>query len=648
MKGLYRKAGWYRHRLASMSPPEIVHRVREGVRRRADRGAASRLRRTVYADAALPSLPGLAEGLAAWAVPPALAAEWAGDLRRAVSGRFYLLGRQWPACGRDARWHLDPVTGRAWPQSAYCFDIDYRHAPDMGDVKYVWELGRLQYLQPVAALAFKRQSRVLARFCIAELESWIDGNPPHRGVQWASGIELALRVVSILVVTSLLGEHLGPAQRGKIQATLEAHAHWLERYPSLYSSANNHRAAEGLGLFLVGALCPHFAAARRWWAQGWDMLCEAARLQILPDGVGAEQAIAYTAVVLEMLLLGLHVARATGQPVPDDYLGRIVAGGEWLRWLTDEGGSQPRIGDDDNARILGAYARDETYIRSILGCIAAVAGRADLTPPRLAPHFRQCLFGAPPAPAPAPAGLRTFADGGYTVGRHMCGGHAIMLAIDHGYLGYLSIAAHGHADALALWLHIDDQPVLVDAGTYLYHAGGTWRDRFRGTAAHNTLCLDGTDSSTMAGNFNWSHKAGAALTAITHTDGVWSLEAEHDGYRRSHDAIHRRRLTVASDGGFTVEDRLSAAAPHRVAVNFLLHPALTAVADGDEIRIAKDGAALLQLRHTGPLTAAIGHPLTDAGGWYSPTFGVKLASTRIAFAGTLAPDQVATTAVALA
>jgi hypothetical protein len=648
VKGLYRKAGWYRHRLASMSTPEIVHRVREGLRRRADRGAASRLRRTVYADAALPSLPGLAEALAAWTVPPELAGEWEGDLHRAVAGRFFLLGRQWPACDRDARWHLDPVTGRTWPQAAYCFDIDYRHAPDMGDVKYVWELGRLQYLQPIAALAFVRQSHVAAAFCVAELESWIDNNPPHRGVHWASGIELALRVVSILVVTSLLGEQLAAAQRGKIHASLEAHAHWLERYPSLYSSANNHRAAEGLGLFVVGALCPHLSRARRWRTQGWDMLCETARLQILSDGVGAEQAIAYTAIVLEMLLLGLHVARATGQPVPDEYLGRIVAGGEWLRWLTDEGGSQPRIGDDDNARILGAYARDETYIRSIQGCIAAVANRADLTPPCLAPHFRQCLFGAAPAPAPAPAGLRTFAEGGYTVGRHTVAGHAIMLAIDHGYLGYLSIAAHGHADALALWLHIDDQPVLVDAGTYLYHAGGAWRQRFRGTAAHNTLCLDDADSSTMSGSFNWSHKAGAALKAITHTEDTWSLEAEHDGYRNSYDAIHRRRLTVCPDRGVTVEDRLSAAAPHRVTVTFLLHPALTAVMDGDAIRIARDGAALLRLRHTGPLSTAIGHPGTDPGGWYSPTFGVKLATTRIAFTGTLAPDQVASTAFALA
>ncbi|MFG3757212.1 heparinase II/III-family protein, partial [Klebsiella pneumoniae] len=78
-------------------------------------------------------------------------------------------------------------------------------------------------------------------------------------------------------------------------------------------------------------------------------------------------------------------------------------------------------------------------------------------------------------------------------------------------LGYLSIAAHGHADALSLLLHLDGQPVLVDAGTYLYHAGGAVRDRLRGTAAHNTLCLDGADQSQIAGAFNWRHAAKAQL-----------------------------------------------------------------------------------------------------------------------------------------
>src|SRR6185437_15383285 len=140
---------------------------------------------------------------------------------------------------------------------------------------------------PVAALAFLRKDVELAGFCLKEIENWIDHNPPHQGIHWASGIELALRAFSILFTVTLVGEHLTSEQRAKIWGTLEAHALWLERYPSRFSSANNHLTAEGLGLFVIGALCPQLPLSPHWKMDGWEILCETAELQILPDGIGA-------------------------------------------------------------------------------------------------------------------------------------------------------------------------------------------------------------------------------------------------------------------------------------------------------------------------------------------------------------------------
>ncbi|MEQ1653194.1 MAG: alginate lyase family protein, partial [Hyphomicrobium sp.] len=512
----------------------------------------------------------------------------------------------------------------------------------MGDIKHVWELNRLQYLQPVAALACKRADRELAQYCIDEIIGWIDHNPPHLGVNWASGIELALRVVSILVVTTLVGEYLTPAQRGKIWGSLESHGAWLARYPSLHSSANNHLVAEGLGLFILGALCRLLPAAASWRTQGWDILCTAAQEQIFPDGVGAEQTITYTAVVLEMLLLGRHIADATGNTIPDAYLDRVTKGGIYLRWFTDGVGNQPRIGDDDNARILGVYHRSETYVRSVLGCIAAVTSRTDLTPPNLEPHLRQAIFGQAPPPDGDLLGVKNFPEGGYSVGRHKTADHDIMLAFDHGDLGYLSIAAHGHADALALWLHLDGHPVLVDAGTYLYHSGGPWRTYFRSTAAHNTLGLDDSSSSTMSGNFNWSHKANARLTTYEIGAQAWQAEAEHDGYLKKFGVRHHRRLRVEPAKGFSVEDRLSGRGTHRVKIGFLLHPDLHARLDGNTLLITRENARVLRLVYDGPLTCRVGAPDTPDGGWYSESFGVKTPTTRISYDGPLSPEQSST------
>ena len=98
-------------------------------------------------------------------------------------------------------------------------------------------------------------------------------------------------------------------------------------------------------------------------------------------------------------------------------------------------------------------------------------------------------------------------QGGYIV----MGGEGCHLVFDAGPLGYLGIAAHGHADALSFCLAIDDAWWLVDPGTYAYHSAPEWRSYFRGTSAHNTIRVNGNDQSQMGGAFMWLRKAHATV-----------------------------------------------------------------------------------------------------------------------------------------
>src|SRR5262249_9207637 len=111
--------------------------------------------------------------------------------------------------------------------------------------------------------------------------------------------------------------------------------------------------------------------------------------------------------------------------------------------------------------------------------------------------------------ASSPAMLE-FPDGGYyIIGKDFGapgGGKAL---VDAGPLGYLSIAAHGHADALAFTLSVGGREILVDPGTYAYHRNRRWRDYFRGTSAHNTLRVDGREQSEPGGDFLWLSHARA-------------------------------------------------------------------------------------------------------------------------------------------
>ena len=75
---------------------------------------------------------------------------------------------------------------------------------------------------------------------------------------------------------------------------------------------------------------------------------------------------------------------------------------------------------------------------------------------------------------------------------------------DGGPHGFLSIAAHAHADALSVEVRYGGVDILADPGTYCYHGEPAWRSYFRSTIAHNTVELGGRSQSSDGGPFMWA------------------------------------------------------------------------------------------------------------------------------------------------
>lgn len=614
-----------------MSPSEVWHRAEEMRKKRAGR-AIKGWDALLVADGPLPLFP----------LPPKSELELSPNLLKDFEESFYvskhsawsLLGRSWPGGNDPNIWNLDPATGGHWPSEDYCFDIPYRHMDRLGDIKHVWELNRLQYLPPIAALTLAGQREDAETYCLGQIDAWIEANPPFLGVHWVSGIELSLRVVSLLLTITFLGSDKIPLPlTRKLRSAFFAHGLWLSRFPSRFSSANNHLIAEAAGLYVLGTLMPDLPGASAWENYGYATLVEEVERQILDDGVGAEQSPTYTAFTLEWYLLAAVLGERTGRPFPDVVMARLAAAAKHLRWMTDEAGHQPRIGDDDEGRVMiSRPGGDADYVSSVLGCVASLVDAKDSAPPRCSPHLRHLVLGDPLVESTGSEGAEFFDEGGYSVFRHKLSGRNALIAFDHGPLGYLSIAAHGHADALSIWFHVDGVPVLIDAGTYLYHAGGSWRDHFRGTKAHNTLTLDDQDQSRISGPFNWSHKARAQRTPMKKTSRGLCAVAAHDGYQRRFGVKHQRSVMLAVPDGYVIEDTLIGRlkkADTEAAIRYLISPELTIVRLAEnKVRLEKRGGPLVEVEMVqqqggGERPSYRAAPLTTEEAWMSPRFGEK-------------------------
>ena len=626
-----------------MPPREVAHRVGEGVKRRMARGRMEGWDRYRMPAGGCPRLAGLRERAVDGCSPRAREAIAAAS-RTLLDGRFSALGVDWPARSPPdlypaTAWRLDPVTGALWPGAdRYCFDVPYRHERLLGDVKYVWEFNRLQFLQPLAAHAALTGDGASLAAIEGAIASWFEANPPFRGLAWVSGIELALRSISLLVAATLCGDALSSDTVERIRTMLNAHAVWLARYPSRFSSANNHLVAEAAGLFLIGMAMPDLPGAAGFEDKARRILEEESGRQILADGVPAEQSPTYGAFTAEFLLLSSVVAAQEARPLSEAVRDRLLAFATFISWLADAEGVVPSIGDDDEGRVLTTAPHEAHHAASVASCIAALFAEPGTAPESAEQDLRTAVFGATRRPASPADGLMTFAQGGYSVVRETRANRSAILVFDHGPLGYLSIAAHGHADALAFTLTLDDRPILIDGGTYLYHSGGSWRDWFRGTRAHNTLALGEADQSVISGPFNWSHKARAGLDQ--REDGPdWRLRASHDGYLARFGVRHERTIAAAPRGYDIVDRLIGPPRGEQPSVAFLVAPDCDVAPCEGGVLVSAEGRPILGIGVTvGALTVERGG---ERRGWVSPRFGHRVPTSVVRWQGVLPPEGVA-------
>jgi hypothetical protein len=627
-----------------MTPAEIRDRLRDAWLKR--RWRARQLREGDADPLSLPaSIPAYASAIdpgAAGALPEPAKARLLRTADTALAGRFPFFDRDRADLSCDPDWFRDPRTGRRAPDRAYACDIDCRDVWQVGTIKYVWEPSRHHQLTVLAAAWFLTADARYAEFAAAQLRSWWRRNPFLSGVHWTSGIELGVRLLSWVWVRRLLAGWPDSAalfeNNPDFVRQLHHHQEYLARLRSHGSSANNHIIAEAAGQFAACCAFPYFVETRQWREEAAAVLRREAKLQTFESGLNRELATSYHIFVLELLLAAAVEGEAAGFPLGAELWQRICAMVDALAATLDARGRPPRQGDGDHGRGLLLDHPDADPCAALLATGAAFFGSRDWWPSEGAIDLRTLLWrrlAAGPKPEGSrPGAMRNrFPDAGMVLLRDAAHSEAeIWCRCDHGPHGYLSIAAHAHADALSIELRCGGVEVLVDPGTYTYQGEPKWRAYFRSTIGHNCLELGGEDQSVAGGPFMWIRAAQAAEVSTSGLDGgplaIW--RAAHDGYQRlSPGARHERQVTFDRDARrLVVEDVIASTGRHHCRLAFHVGPEIECYLNGDVAQLSwHTGAgrwrAIMRLPEALDWSAVRGQTEPPLG-WYSPCFGAKL------------------------
>ncbi len=524
-----------------------------------------------------------------------------------------------------------------------------------GDIKFIWEVGRLGFIFPLARAYLLTQDQRYSSAFWEHSIAFLEQNPPYQGVHWLSAQEVALRLMALVFGFSIFASspQSTPENVKFLAWAVMAHA---KRIPLTLSYAfaqnNNHLISEAVGLYTAGLALPTYPLAPQWRQKGWQLAHQAFQQQISTDGCYVQHSTNYHRMMLQ-LALWLTLLWQTAEdatPFPTATAEKLQAATCWLHALVDpESGTAPNLGHNDGSYIFPLTSCEYKDYRPVV----QAAARLFLGQPLFdegswdemslwfsaAPHLHKSVIAtAAKRSSPIPSDHEP---------------HVLRLPDQHSW-AYLRVARFTSRPAHADQLHVDlwwrGLNIAQDSGTYLYNAEPPWNNIFTSTLLHNTVTINHQEQMQRAGKFLYLHWAQGQLLSHTKNEISESFSAQHDGYQKL-GILHQRTLTAFHDGHWEVKDVLkptSAPKPITARLHWLLLDADYHMTEQDTLIhlslfypigtatlscTAESEESLLNIRYqlirAGNLLCGSGEAFPWVG-WVSPHYGTKTPALSLA------------------
>lgn len=480
---------------------------------------------------------------------PQVISETVEEADEILGHRFRLLGYRDLDYDQEIDWHLDVVHGKRAPLKPW-YKIHFLDFNEVGDHKVTWELNRHQHLVTLAKASVFTGDKKYSDEIERQFYSWQKANPYPTGINWGSSLEVAFRSLSWIWVRQLAGKAISLEFDRDLMRGLARNGRYIERYLSTYFSPNTHLIGEALALFFIGTLCPEIPVAPKWRKKGLEILVAEIQRQVRADGVYFEQSLYYHVYALDMFLYARALASTNGIALQDSY-DQILRRMLHVLATLCRNGPPPTFGDDDGGRLFNPRRNRAEHMADPLAlgaCIFNDMASADLTEEAIWLFGERAISHCRKEDKYLPPTSCEFEDGGLYVissGGKQCS----QMLIDAGPHG-IGYGGHGHADALSLQLSINGKPWLVDPGAYVYVSPGDGRNQFRGTAAHNTVCVDHVDQAIPETPFSWSSLPQVSTEQWETGEQFTLFAGSHNGYQRLSDPVRHLRAIFHLHGEY--------------------------------------------------------------------------------------------------
>lgn len=370
----------------------------------------------------------------------------------------------------------------------------------------------------------------------ALLLDWIERNAPASGTGWEP------YPTSLRIVNWIKWARAGNKLPAEAVHSLAVQVRWLAKRLE-WHLLGNHLFANAKALVFAGSYFDG-TEANQWLAKGLKILDHELSEQILKDGGQFELSPMYHALAVEDVLDLVNISGAFARAPHTEQAGwaealkdRVPAMLHWLKTMCHPDGE---ISFFNDAAMGVAPCPQELHAYALrLGFVAS----------------NECV-----------SGIEHLPESGYA---RLTSGDAVLL-VDVARIGPDYLPGHAHADTLSFELSLYGQRLFVNSGTSIYGTGAE-RLRQRGTEAHNTVIVNGQNSTEVWGGFRVARRAAPKIIDFSDASGFLRIAASHDGYRRlAGRPVHKRAWRLAP-GHLSVKDEIDGLS-YPAEARFHLHP----------------------------------------------------------------------------